>query len=329
MNLKEIAELAGVSPAAVSRYFNGGSLSAEKQDRIRKVIEETNFSPNRLARDLRKGHVAQVGVIVPKIHSISVSEVLAGINEILSKAHYLTLLGCTEGKDEREEEYLTRMEAYQLAGLIIMATSVTPEKEKRYREMKVPVVITGQKYPSLDCIYHDDYHAMAVLAERMIQAGRKRFAYIGVSETDPAAGLNRRLGAFDTFQEYGIPTEEIPVQCAEFTVESGYQCMQAVLKSGYQPDGILCATATIAHGAMLALREAGIHVPEQAGIAGIGNDEANRISIPSLTTVRLYQSECGREAARMLLQRIGERSGESLPARQTMLGYTFVKGNSI
>ena len=105
--------------------------------------------------------------------------------------------------------------------------------------------------------------------------------------------------------------------------------MQAVLKSGYQPDGILCATATIAHGAMLALREAGIRVPEQAGIAGIGNDEANRISIPSLTTVRLYQSECGREAARMLLQRIGERSGESLPARQTMLGYTFVKGNSI
>ena len=69
MNLKEIAALAGVSPAAISRYFNGGSLSAEKQERIRKVIEETNYNPNRLARDLRKGHVSQVGVIVPKIRN--------------------------------------------------------------------------------------------------------------------------------------------------------------------------------------------------------------------------------------------------------------------
>ena len=329
MNLKEIASLAGVSPAAVSRFFNGGSLSVEKQERIKKVIEETNFSPNRLARDLRKGHVAQVGVIVPKIHSISVSEVLSGINEILSKENYLTLLGCTDGKDELVEEYLSRMEAYQLAGLIIMATSVTPEKENRYREMKVPVIITGQYYPGLDCVYHDDYHAMAVLAERMIQIGRKRFAYIGVSEKDPAVGLNRRLGAFDTLREYGIPTEGVPIRFAEFTMESGYQCMQEILQSGYRPDGVLCATATIAHGAMLALREAGIRMPEQTSIAGIGNDEANRISIPPLTTVRLYQSECGREAARMMLQRIGENSRGRLPFRHTMLGYTFVNGDSI
>lgn len=328
MNLKEIAALAGVSPAAISRYFNGGSLSAEKQERIRKVIEETNYNPNRLARDLRKGHVSQVGVIVPKIHSISVGEVLSGINEVLSREHYLTLLGCTDESDEREEEYLSRMEAYQLAGLIIMATSVTPEKEKRYREMNVPVVITGQYYPSIDCIFHDDYHAMAVLTERMIQAGRKRFAYIGVSEKDPAVGLNRRLGVFDTLKRYDIPSENIPVRRAEFSVESGYQCMKNILED-YQPDGVLCATATIAHGAMLALKEAGIPVPEQASIAGIGNDEANRISSPALTTVRLYQSECGREAARQLLRRIGEKSDDRLPSIHTMLGYNFVEGNSI
>ncbi|MBO6158900.1 MAG: LacI family DNA-binding transcriptional regulator [Firmicutes bacterium] len=329
MNLKEIAALAGVSPAAVSRFFNDGSLSADKQERIRKVIEETNFSPNRLARDLRKGHVPQVGVIVPKIHSISVSEVLSGINEILSQKHYLTLLGCTDESDEREEEYLSRMEAYRLAGLIVMATSVTPEKEKRYREINMPVVITGQYYPSLDCIFHDDYHAMAMLTERMVRAGRTHFAYIGVSDKDPAVGLNRKLGALDTLKNHDIKTDKVPVRIAEFTMESGYRCMQDILEGGYQPDGVLCATATIAHGAMLALREAGIRVPDKASIAGIGNNEANRISSPALTSVRLYQNECGREAARMLLRRIEEKSEDRLPSRHTMLGYTFVNRNSI
>ncbi len=329
MNLKEIAALAGVSPAAVSRYFNGGSLSREKEERIRKVIEETDFHPNHLARDLRKGRVSQIGVIVPKIHSISVSEVLAGINEVLSKEGYLTLLGCSDGQDAKEADYLARMQSYQLAGVIVMATSVTAEKEALYRGLDLPVVITGQYYPTLDCVYHDDYHAMETLAQKMLEAGRRRYAYIGVSEEDPAVGQARRKGVFETLQKQGIDPERIPTAIAQFSVESGYQCMRRLLEQGCRPDGVLCATATIAHGAMLALKEEGLRIPEDTSIAGIGNDDANRISMPKLTTVRLYQTECGREAARILYDRMTEQSADSRSPRQTLLGYSLEERESI
>ncbi len=92
MTLREIAELAGVSPSAVSRYLNGGSLSAAKYEAIDKVIKETGYVPNQVAHDLRTGRVRQVGILVPKIHSKSVSQVVEGAHEVLAKAGYMTVL---------------------------------------------------------------------------------------------------------------------------------------------------------------------------------------------------------------------------------------------
>ena len=328
MTLKEIAALAGVSPAAVSRYLNGGSLSKEKREQIRQVVEQTDYHPNRLAHDLRKGSARQVGVIVPKIHSTSVSEVLEGITDVLSKEQYLTMLCCTEGDEEKEPDFMDLLQSYQVAGLIVMGTTVTKEREKQYQELEVPVVITGQSYDSLDCICHEDRQAMYVLAEKMLEKGRRNLAYIGVRESDPAAGRQRRLGAQQALSDWGIDPESMPTAIADFSVKSGYRAMQALLDDGLRPDGVLAATDSIAQGAMLALKEAGLRVPEDVSIAGIGNDEIDRISEPRLTTVKLYQYECGREAAKMLLSRL-ENEGEAMPPRKIRMGFTLMERGSI
>ena len=78
MTIKEVAKLAGVSPAAVSRYINGGSISEEKRERVRRAIEETGYRPNPMARTMRTGRTDQIGVIVPRIYSDSVSQIVAG-----------------------------------------------------------------------------------------------------------------------------------------------------------------------------------------------------------------------------------------------------------
>ena len=114
MTLREIAELAGVSPSAVSRYLNGGSLSAAKYEAIDKVIKETGYVPNQVAHDLRTGRVRQVGILVPKIHSKSVSQVVEGAHEVLAKAGYMTVLGSLEHAPESVAQYLEWMQAYQI-----------------------------------------------------------------------------------------------------------------------------------------------------------------------------------------------------------------------
>ena len=123
MTLREIAELAGVSPSAVSRYLNGGSLSAAKYEAIDKVIKETGYVPNQVAHDLRTGRVRQVGILVPKIHSKSVSQVVEGAHEVLAKAGYMTVLGSLEHAPESVGQYLEWMQAYHMAGAIVMAAN--------------------------------------------------------------------------------------------------------------------------------------------------------------------------------------------------------------
>ena len=92
MTIKEVARLAGVSPAAVSRYLNGGSISPEKSERVKKAIEETGYRPNPMAQTMRTGRINQVGVIVPRLYSDSVSQITAGASCKLFEHGYMTLL---------------------------------------------------------------------------------------------------------------------------------------------------------------------------------------------------------------------------------------------
>ena len=285
MTIKEVAQLAGVSSAAVSRYINGGSLSDQKREKIRKAIELTGYRPNLMARSMRTGRGGQVGVIVPKIHSDSVSAVMAGISDTLAEAGYMTLLGNAELSDEKEIRYLELMQNNQVAGIILMAGSMTPEKEALISEMRIPVVITGQNFEGMPCVYHNDYYAAATLAEHMIARGRKKIAYIGVTERDLAAGLARRLGVQLALREAGMESESMPRRIGEFNADSGS-----------------------ALGAMRTLKDKGRKVPEDVSVAGIGDSWAGRVSNPALTTIRLDFRGCGEKAARLLLDIIGGRT---------------------
>ncbi len=286
MTIKEVAQLAGVSSAAVSRYINGGSLSDQKREKIRKAIELTGYRPNLMARSMRTGRGGQVGVIVPKIHSDSVSAVMAGISNTLAEAGYMTLLGNAELSDEKE-------------------IRMTPEKEALISEMRIPVVITGQNFEGMPCVYHNDYYAAATLAEHMIARGRKKIAYIGVTERDLAAGLARRLGVQLALREAGMESESMPRRIGEFNAESGRKCMAELLEEAPDLDGVICATDAIALGAMRVLKEKGRKVPEDVSVAGFGNSWAGRVSNPALTTIRLDFRGCGEKAARLLLDLIG------------------------
>ena len=166
MTIKEVAELAGVSPAAVSRYLNGGSLSKVKKEIIKKTIEDTGYRPTIAAQVMRTGRVNQIGVLVPKVNSDSVSQVLAGITSELQNKGYMAVLGSYDSEDEKEIKFLRAMETNQAAGVIVMAMDMTPEKKRAYQSLSMPVVVTGQNFKGFSCVYHDDYNAMKQLMKK-------------------------------------------------------------------------------------------------------------------------------------------------------------------
>lgn len=326
--IKDIAAMAGVSPAAVSRYLNSGSLSEEKKARIQEAINKTGYRPNLMAQSMRTGRGGQIGVIVPKLHSDSVSQIMAGISDALVEKNYLTMLGCTEGKSEREIRYLDVMQNSQAAGIILMGVTMTPALSEALKEAVVPVVITGQNFMGFPCVYHDDFGAMEELTRRMIRKGRRHVVYFGVTQEDVAAGRNRKLGVEKAWKEASLPLEDLHYVEVGFSATEGYESMRNLLDKGSTVDGVLCATDTIALGAMKAMQEAGIRIPKQISIAGLGDSWAGTISQPRLTTAHLYYRQCGREAASMLLRMIA--SGDQQQAvTQTMLEYTIVERESL
>lgn len=330
MTIKEVAALAGVSPAAVSRYLNGGSLSEEKRKVIKKTIEETGYRPTVAARMLRSGNQKQIGIIVPKIYSDSVALITEGVANVIQKEDYVGVMGDAHSNEMKELEFLALLEANQAAGVVIMGTTVTPRRIDAYKASKIPIVITGQNVPGMPCIYHDDYHASKELTQRIFEKGRKHVAYIGVSDKDPQAGKARKKGAFSAFGEAGIPEKEIVWETADFEPAVGYTAMKRVLERMPEVDGVMCASDTIAFGAMRAMSDAGRSPGKDVSIAGIGDSWMDEYSLMRLTTAHYFYRQCGEDAASTLLHMIeASKNGEPSVIRQTCLDYEIIDRGSI
>ena len=183
MNINEIARLAGVSRATVSRYLNNGYVSEEKKKVIRQVIEETGYQPSSQAQMLRTKKTKLVGVILPKINSNTISREVAGISDILTKKGYQIILANTNNDIEEELKYLSLFKDNQVDGVIFIATILTQKHKKMLKEYKVPIVLLGQLLEGYPCIYQDDYKAAAKLTEQMAESG-KHFGYMKQSDRE-------------------------------------------------------------------------------------------------------------------------------------------------
>lgn len=330
MTISEIAKLAGVSPASVSRYLNNGYISQDKKEKIRRVVEETGYRPSLQAQMLRTKKTGMIGVVLPKIDSEAVSRIAAGISQGIAKRNYAMLLANTENDIEKELEYLSVFNNDRVDGIIFSATVLTEEHKKLLQKLKVPVVIVGQCCEYASCVYHDDKSAAAALTKLLLQRGRKNIAYLGVTRQDRAAGEQRYEGFMEAIREESVKASvrakaENQYIC-EFTLESGYEKCKEAFAGDNTIDGIFCATDMIALGAMKYLREIGKRLPEEVSLTGIGHTRVSELIQPSLTTAHFYYKESGSEAVSMLFDMMG---GEAPPRKKVMMGYEIIEQESV
>ena len=358
MTIKEIARLANVSSAAVSRYLNGGYISEEKRAQIKKVIEETGYHPSAQARTLRTKRASLIGVVVPKINSESISRVTEGIGNVLAARGYQMLLASTDNNAKKEIEYLHLFEKYPVDGIILIGTMITAEHRRFLKNARIPVVVTGQNTKYANCVYHDDYgagKAMGKLAASL-SGKNKHIAYIGVTREDKAAGAAREEGFRAGLKSEGRELEEKDVRISAFRAESGYEAALSLLDEGTDIGVISCATDTIAAWAIRALRDRGIRLAQDQpalpqdrpalpqgrpalrgqdedvpadsqGIAvtGFGDNQLLKAATGGIPTVHFGYKTSGIRSAELLLDVI-ER-GEKIPV-EMKLGFRLIEGNS-
>ncbi|MCR5585916.1 MAG: LacI family DNA-binding transcriptional regulator [Lachnospiraceae bacterium] len=327
ITIKDIALKAGVSTAAVSRYFNNGYVSEDKRKAIKKVVDETGFLPSQHARTLRTRKTGLIGVILPRISSNSISKMVSGILKVTDREEYKILLANTLNEPERELEYLKIFNEKQVDGVILFGTILTDKHSEFISQMKIPIVVVGQNIKGVNSVYHDEYHVTYDLTKLLLSKGCKNMAYIGVTFKDKAVGLERYKGYRDALKDEGLEEFSKRKQLSGFDMMDGYNSMKKIIKNYPDVDGVVAATDTIGVGAIKYLEENNYDIPNQIMITGVGNSNLGNVTSPSLTTARYYFEESGVKAAEIIIKHIRNQKSA---IEQVMIGYEILeKGSTV
>ena len=330
LNIIDIAKLAGVSKSTVSRYLNNGYVSVESRDKIKKVLDETGFTPQRQAKGMRTKKTNLIGVIVPKISSETPARVVEGITEILSTNGYDILIANTNLSIEKELEYLNIFKSNQVDGIIFMATKVKDEHIKVMNELEVPIVVVAQDIDGFSSVYFNEFDATRDITNYVIKKGHKKLSYIGVYEEDIAVGFNRKEAYIETLKENNLEVIEENIKIGDFSEESGYKLAKEIMEGKHIPTAIVAVTDNLALGAIEYLTDNNYNVPQDIAVVGMGDSRIARVITPKLTTIHYHYKTAGRKAGEIILEKVNNKSKNSKEIRKKVkLDCLLVERNSV
>ncbi len=311
VTIKEVAELAGVSKSTVSRYLNRGYVSEEKRELVRQAIAQTGFKSNFFAKRLKTKESKLIGIVLPRMDSVTVGKLLTGINRVLDPAGYQVLVQVSQLSQRRELDAMRSLQQQGVDGILVDSVGLTDAHAELVQELTLPVVFTGQEYAGLTCIKVDDYAAGHLMGAYLRQLGHRHAVFAGVSESDKAVGCERKQGFLDGFGVQtaydvlaGAPAAAAEEACVGF-VETGFDFLSAYDKTAAmwaaQPSVIVGATDNISLGILRYLHKRGLYVPEAVSVTGFGGYDVGAVVYPALTTVAFDFELVGMKAAQAVL----------------------------
>mgnify|MGYP001940145909 CR=1 FL=1 len=306
-SLKDIAKIAGVAKSTVSRYLNQGQVSEKTKEKIRQAIEETGYRPNNLARSLKSQSSKLIGVVIPRFDSGATSSVLKGLDQAAFQSGYQLLIINSNLDRKREAENLKILANQKVAGIILLASHLSPQLIQQIDQLPLPIIVLGQKADQLSYICHDDYQAGYKVASHLADLNYQNIFYIGVSSKDPAVGIDRKKGFLESCNHYG---QRVKVIQSNFSKEDNYKLAQKLLKDNLPATYIACATDHMAIAFLKAAQELNYVIPDQLAISGFGGYNDFDYYYPGLTTVKYPYQESGTLAFHSLLDLISGQSSQ-------------------
>jgi LacI family transcriptional regulator len=313
--IREIAELAGVSIATVSRVMNGREdVSAETRELVQRIVRERGYTTNRSARGLSAGKTGLIGGTVPMLHYPYFSYLLAGVAEALYEEDMRLVLCPTMHEHDREVTLLERLMHGTTDGAVIILPEESSDElelllNHGYRFVVIdPLLPLNDRIPAVSAAHS----AGADQAMRhLLSLGHRRIGAI----TGPAgwkATEDRRRGYYAGLAGAGIaPDPELEVE-ANFEVSGGAAAAAQLLELDDPPTAIFAFNDNMAIGALQAARTRGVRVPEELSVVGFDDLEEAGIVTPALTTIRQPLAEMGRIAVSLLLRLLDNQPLEAL-----------------
>ena len=305
--LLDVAKHAGVSRATVSLVCRGSPLVAElTRIRVEKAMQEIGYVYNRSAANLRSSLTQTVGLVIPDIANPIYSDLLAGIEDILTPLGKAVFIADTNESLERQNHFLQRMLEMRVDGLIISTVSGTPVTcFAPYQRIGIPIVQVLRKLPgaALDYAGTDNRRGAFEAAAHLLNLGHRRLAYIG-SAVSPSVNRERFQGICDALLVHGVDTGGLPTLTSSHGFGDAAQATRNLLAEHPEVTGILCYNDLIALGATLGLNELGLNPGRDISLVGFDNIDAASNWRPPLTTMSIEARTIGRNAGTLLSSRL-------------------------
>ncbi|MCW3842298.1 LacI family transcriptional regulator [Micromonospora yasonensis] len=309
--LKDVAERAGVSVKTVSNVVNGYlHVRPDTRARVEQAIAELNYRPNLSARNLRKGRTGVIALALPELDIPYFAELARHVVTAAAEHGWTVLIDQTGGGPEQERKAASGIGDHMIDGLIFSPLALTADDLAGLDGM--PMVLLGERvdHGRADHVMIDNVAAARQITAHLAGLGRRRIAAIGSQRTPEGASARLRLAGYAAaLAEADISYDERLVAPAPaWHRADGAAAMRHLLSGGVRPDAVFCFNDTLALGALRALHEAGLRVPEDVAVAGFDDIEDGRFSIPTLSTVAPDKERIARLAVDLLAGRLdGDR----------------------
>jgi DNA-binding LacI/PurR family transcriptional regulator len=304
MKLAEVARIAGVSPATVSRAINRPELvNKDTLKKINKIIKELDYMPNPAAQALMTGKTQLVGLVVPNLQNAFIAQLVLGVEDYLIKQGYTALIFNSHENIDREKYILRTFLRRRVDGIIC-----SYPHDSFVRDIEIPAVLIGPQvcYPpgNYDCVELDEETVAAITVERLYSKGHRKIAAIA-GDKDFAISKVRLEYLKKELAKLGLnlPPEYV-VRGSYDSIESGSKAMGRLLALKNRPTAVIAFNDMLAIGAVKQLNDLNISIPEEMAVIGSDDIPFARHFSPALTTVHAPGYDLGYEAARLLVSRL-------------------------
>ena len=314
VTVQTVAKLAGVSVSTVSRILNGtAKVSDAKRIAVEHAILELGFRPNPVARSLAGGSTMSVGVLTQYIDSPLYGAGIRGIEEVLTANGYDPIVTSGLWDEDRESQRINSLLERKVDGLVIL-TSRLADEDLAVIARRVPMVVTGRtlEYENISSINFDNFLAGELAAQHLLNLGHRDLAVI-VGPYDHKDSSERYNGIARACLDKGIKLDDRLVFCGGYHEQGGHSATRSILATGVSFSAIVALNDQMAFGSMLALRQAGLRVPDDVSIVAIDDVPHSSYTSPPLTSVAQPVYDMGKLAASLILDAIrgGSKSNSS------------------
>ena len=304
--IRDVAKLAGVAPITVSRVINdSGYVKQETRERVEDAVEELGYIPNTLGLSLRFKQTMTLAVVITDITNPFWTTVARGIEDVAQANGYSVILCNTDEFEAKQNQYLQMLLRRRIDGIILVPATSSPAPIRLIQKQNIPtVVLDRQIYDiELDLVRSDTEEGAYKLTKHLLSLGHRKITMLA-GPRDISTSIDRTNGFCRAFEEINLEVCDEQIIWGEFTQEAGYAMAQQALQGASLPTALFAANNFVAMGALRALQESQISVPDQVAIVAVDDIPPAFTINPFLTVAKQPAREMGKQATNLLLGRI-------------------------